>query len=267
MDFSYQEVLKGIYAEKALKNKSYSMRAFARDLSVDVGLLSHVLKGSKNFSLETATKVSEKIFTHKADRVYFLKLVTFQKLKGPDAEKAKKDLQELKVHSKEKWNLSVADFNYVSKWYHIPIAVYTELKNSSSEPKKIAKYFGIDETAAEFAIDRLLKLKILELKNKKLTRALKVFNVRSDVPSTSIRTYHKEMINKALVAIDAQSIERRYLRGLTFSLESKNIDKVHKLIEDFYTDLSLLSSQQKNPDLIYQLNTQFFDLESKANDS
>lgn len=262
MEFSYQEILKGIYAEKALKNKSYSMRAFARDLSVDVGLLSHVLKGTKKFSLETATKIAEKIFSHKADRTFFIKLVALQKLKGEEARLAKLELEKIKIHSLDKWNLSVADFNYVSKWYHIPIAVYTELKTASSDVKKIAAFFGIDETTTEFAVERLLKLNILEKKNKRLARTLKVFNVQSEIPSSTIRNYHREMINKALDAIDGQDIKRRYLRGSSFSINRKNLPKVHKLIEDFYSDLSLLSEDQKDSDTIYQLNTQLFDLQA-----
>ena len=63
------------FDERRQRNPKYSLRAFARDLSVSVQTLSQILKGHLGLSLSNAQSFAEKLNFSEADKRVFLALV------------------------------------------------------------------------------------------------------------------------------------------------------------------------------------------------
>ena len=54
--FEYRKALRESFEEKKYRNSKYSLRSFARDLSVSPAALSQVLSGKRDFSSENLKK-------------------------------------------------------------------------------------------------------------------------------------------------------------------------------------------------------------------
>jgi transcriptional regulator with XRE-family HTH domain len=65
----YRAQIKTDFLKRSEKNKRYSLRAFARDLQVDAGQLSAILKGKKKLSLAKASEVSKLLFKTPRERL------------------------------------------------------------------------------------------------------------------------------------------------------------------------------------------------------
>ncbi|AGH94332.1 hypothetical protein A11Q_112 [Pseudobdellovibrio exovorus JSS] len=74
---SYRGFLKDFFHQKQKANKSYSLRAFARDLGLTPQTLSLTLKNKRRMSLESASRITKKLQMPLCEAAYFLDLVIF----------------------------------------------------------------------------------------------------------------------------------------------------------------------------------------------
>lgn len=84
----YRGFLKDFFYLKKKVNKSYSLRAFARDLGVTPQTLSLTLKNKRKMSLESASRVTKKLQLPLCEAAYFLDLVVLSDI----AETAAKEI-------------------------------------------------------------------------------------------------------------------------------------------------------------------------------
>jgi transcriptional regulator with XRE-family HTH domain len=56
-----EEWIKDVYETRRLKNSSYSMRAFARDLKVSQTLISFIWNGKRPLTFKVAKKIQENL--------------------------------------------------------------------------------------------------------------------------------------------------------------------------------------------------------------
>jgi transcriptional regulator with XRE-family HTH domain len=74
IDFTYRDFLSNELRSRQLANKSYSLRAFARDIGISPASLSLTLKGNLGLSVKTAKKVAEEIGLSKNQKDFFVTL-------------------------------------------------------------------------------------------------------------------------------------------------------------------------------------------------
>src|SRR5262245_45771235 len=80
----YPSYLRAVLAERRGTNRSYSLRAFARDLGVNASQLSNVLKGRKGLSLPAATKVARRLGLDERASQYLQIMVLAQQSRTPE---------------------------------------------------------------------------------------------------------------------------------------------------------------------------------------
>ncbi len=259
----YREILREELTKRCQVNKSFSLRAFSRFLGIEPAQLSRVLGGKKNISPTTAKNISELLFEKGKERELFVSLVEYATAKNSKTRETILNRIKKNNNKQLKSNLELEAMRVVSDWYHIAILDMTYLSDFDSRPTKIASFLGITEMEAKLAIDRLLGLGLLQRKNGRLVKTTDKLATPTNEPSIGIRSFHKQMISKALKSIDEQKISERYIVGKTFTVSKFDLPKLKELTEKFKDDVSdvLTNSNYKN-DSLYQLNIQLFNLEN-----
>lgn len=261
MDVSYRDLLKKELNDRCLKNSEYSLRAFARDMEIEVGQLSRVFNGKKNISLSKAQAVCEKLYSNSIQKKYFLALLKFEIARSP---KAKQDaLEEIRRYApcESSLKLSLEYREVIEKWYHIPILDLSNIRRIRITPMNVARYLGISHAQAEDALWRLKELGLLiEDETGRLVKAKKHLETPSGIPSTAIRSFHRSMIQKAANSLDRQRVEDRFIVGKTMAIKKEELPKFQNILQECMQNVGIGVEESVNPDSLYQLNIQLFDL-------
>jgi len=246
------------------KNPAYSLRAMAKQLSLQPSHLSGILKGTKNLSVARAYELAGRLGLTGRDVEYFYLLVDHEHAKAPELKHSL--LERLRnINSRyQVTDLSVEVFKAISDWYHIPIIEMTALDEFDFNAENISRRLRITKIEAERAIERLERLELIERDENgryKKVHANALF--KSQLPNKALRQFHKQMITKAGEALDEQSPNERYVGSQTFSIDPEQLDEASKLIEKFRAALVQLFNNGKKKTRTYHLGVQLFSLLKK----
>lgn len=263
LDATYRDLLRYELETRAAKNSGYSMRAFAKNLGLDVAHLSRVLRGHKQLSMESGYLVAQRLFSSTRERDYFLHLLALEGASNPKRrEVAVQQLGKLKAQATQTRSslLALEQFETISSWYHFAILDLSTIPGFSMKPKEIAAYLGIRVSEAKQAMGRLERLGLLGLRDGRLAKTHKKLTTPNNVPNLALRNYHKQVLAKAAEAIESQSIDRRYFISRSIALKRSQLHELRKLVDDFFKRVSQDLGNEDQPDALYQVNAQFFDL-------
>ena len=258
------EYLNFEFKSKCIKNKSFSLRAWSRQLGYEnPSFLSHILKKERSLKIETAEKFIRNLNLKGDEKKYFELLVMEHNCKKADQKKLYWDiLESLRPKNKRPpQSLNIELFRMISDWYHTAILELIGLSDFQYDVEWIRVRLGNEVSAQNIknALQRLLKLKLIEeLTPQKLARVKdNPLLVESYIPSEAIRYFHKQMIEKAQNAIEGQNMKDRDIRGSMISIRLSDYEKIQQIITKAHQDIVKFSFEA-NGEEIYQLNTQFF---------
>jgi uncharacterized protein (TIGR02147 family) len=255
----YREQLKSEMKRRQMVNPRYSLRAFALTLGLSAAFVSKVLSGQKNFSVETANLVAEKLGFSRPETQQFCQLVQIQNTKSSK-------LRSLLAGAEtdEEFNpLTLDTFQAMSDWYHYAILELTNCRGFRAEPRYIAAKLKISEDEARGAVDRLLRLGLLKHKQGRLAKTNRFIATPTERASSALRHFHSQMIEKARRALEEQSVAERDITGITMSLRAENLALAKEEIGRFRRRMAKLMDSEKS-NQAYQLNVQFFALSERT---
>jgi len=271
MEDSVQEILLNELQLRTHKNSAYSLRAFARDLSLTPSHLSSLLKKKAGISKEKAIKIAKTLNLSAEQKKIFVGLAESQF--GRNEVQRKQAFDQLqKIQTKYKSNEVVdADlFTLISDWFHFAILELCYVKNFKAIPSWIASRLAITAVQAEEAISRLLKYKLIKFQNNQLVPTQDFSVVKGDIPLTSIRKFHSSMIQMGLASIETQNIEQRCLRSSFLAIRKDKLkeafDYIAQFHENFCEKIGENAQFSYEKDEVYALSTQFFQI-SRSDDS
>ncbi|MGE3756702.1 MAG: DUF4423 domain-containing protein [Pseudobdellovibrionaceae bacterium] len=260
----YQDVLLLEFNKRVAKNSSYSLRAFAQKLKLPASGLSEILNGKRGLSRIKAETIASSLDMTSLERDYFVALVESAHSRSEKI----RDLAAIKVHQyREIYEnpLNEDQFKLIADWWHIAILEHSRTDGFKASPIWIARKLGISVTTTREAVKRLLRLKIL----KKSGNTLKptgdwLLTSTRDIPSTFIRKFHKDLIQKAYDSVESQDVMTRFLNSLVFAVDTsneKNIEEMKNLIREFVRKLNKFAASSKTRNQLYCFTTQLFRLE------
>lgn len=262
----YREILQSVFAARVDRNKHYSLRAFARDLDVSPALLSEVFKGRKGLSPARAQSIAEACGFGRPLSRYFSDLVA--ESHGRSAEQ--RSLATLRIRRSRKAHgyneISDDTFAIIADWYHFAIleAVLIPAFSTASVPK-MAKALGISEKTTKAAIDRLIRVGLLERQDGFFVASTQQSALPTQNTSKSIRTYHQQILQKAAAAIEGQDAEARDLSALVLTFNRKRLAKARDLIRAFRQSFPEQTKSDSQDDEVYCLSIQLFRLVDEIN--
>ena len=260
---NYRTYLKSVIAEKQRKSPGFSMRAFARQIGLGQSAVSQVLAGKKNLSLDSAAKIAQKLRLNETEAEYFRLLVQIETTKNHELKKSFLTRAQSLNTNRDIRDLSVDFFASIADWYHIVIENLLDVKNFSFNASEISKLLGITRIEAETAIERLLRLEIIERDPNNQTKYCRVKDyiiTKSQVPNQALRTFHQNMLEKAIESLETQSPQEKFIGTETFAISQKMLPEISKLADEFLQNIAKICEASDNKTDVYHLGLQFFNL-------
>lgn len=256
----YREYLKDHIQELRSREK-FSVRQFAEQAGFkSYGYLTMVLNKSRNLSKKSAKKIAEGLRLTAKAAAFFEALVGFNQAE----DLLTKDFFYNQLLEFKKFRAirqaDASQYELFSHWYHVAVleAMGTSLRTKSTQ--RIAEALRIEAEEVENSIQLLLRLGFIAKDTvgwKKVDTSVKT---EAQIQSLSVRKFHREMVSKALRAIDDIDRTERELSALTISLSRENFERLRKKIFEFQNEINSAYSDDQSPERIYQLNFQVFPL-------
>lgn len=260
----YRTYLKDELSNRCRHNSNYSLRAFARDLKLSSARMSEVLSGKKGLSRVAAADIGKLLKMNTAESEYFCDLVEVAHARSSIArEAALKRIQEYKPTDSVK-NLDEDSFKIVSDWYHFAILNLMHLKDFKSNPEWISSRLGITHDTVLEALSRMLRLKMISYDGGHYHPEKDFIAGPDGVPSTAVRKFHKQLMEKAIASLETQTIAERDMSSLMIPMDAKKIELARKRIRDFRVRLCKELSEGDDLNALYCLSIGFFNLADKG---
>ncbi len=258
MAIQYQDFLLEEFRSRRSRNAHYSLRAYARDLGMPASKLSQNLRGLCGISVAKAETIATRLQMRDDEKQLFLALVESQHARSRVArQQAVVALSHIRQERLDE--LSLEKFSAIRDWYHMAILEMTELRGFKSDPAWIAEKLALPADLVREAIDRLVLLGLLSKENDVLRQTARDLELPSGVPSRTIREHHKQILTKAINAVDTVDMEKREYSSHTFAVSAKALPELKNTIKEFQRKISKLSHGGEK-DAVYVLSVQLFPL-------
>lgn len=260
----YRDYLKNVLAQRISKNPKYSLRAMARSFAISPALLSQISNGQRNLTALNAVRLAKKLGLNKRESDYFCSLVQYQDAKHMESkalllEKISALRSRRDIHS-----VPLDAFKALADWYHYAVIEALRIKKFKPTPKNLAKKLGISSVEAELALERLVRLGMIEPTPdggyKQTHNGRKAISTDANL---ALQTFHQQMLEKAIASLSSQSPKERHVGSETFALDLAQIPEAQRRINDFLDDMADYFSNSEKPTEVYHLGVQFFRLSRK----
>ncbi len=262
---SYKSVIKNHFENRIKKNSRYSLRAYARDLDIPASRLSDILNAKSGLSLVNAEKIAKNLNLSQKEKELFLNQVLAAHGRSDKTRKiAKKYIAETKEKDLGFSEIDLDTFKIISDWYHYAILDLVETYSFTEDSKWISDRLNVSKFQVDQALGRLKKLNLLEAKKDKIKSLNKTIATPSDIPSQAIKDFHRQILEKAIEAIDFQSVEERDITTITIPLDLTLMKELKRKIKNFRRDINnWVKSHNLRPEEVYCLNFNLFRLTKK----
>lgn len=266
MIFEYQDYrtfLKETLAERAKVREGYSLRGFSEKIGVSNSFLSEVLGKKKALSVELAFKIAVKLNLTEAETQYFCFMVQLEQEEDPGFREELSNRLKALNPKRETHDLSVDLFKTIADWYHFAILELTYLTGFRLEAASAAKKLGISKVEAEVAIDRLVRLELLDKEGSTYRKAQPYILTKSQLPNGAFKQHHRQILEKALQCIDSQDPSERMSATDIVPIDSRLLPKVERLSVEFSSAVLRLADKSTVKDSVYALSVHFINLTQK----
>jgi uncharacterized protein (TIGR02147 family) len=258
---SVSEVIGHHLNVKRDKNESYSLRAFARDLSISASHLSQVISGKKMLSADKLVSIQKKMNLSLEETTYFKLLVDYeQSREEKNCLSIKEDIE--KIRQRYKVQVEEADsFHLISDWYHVAILELACRNTQGISVEEISGSLYLEKYILNSALERLLRLQLIEERGRRFFRTNTNLAFRCDNKNLAFAKYNLQMCELAKLSILDTPVEDRVISTQTFAMNESLIPEAKKLIREFGQRMTDLFYKSEDREKIYHLNVHFFPLD------
>lgn len=260
---NYRELLIALIEQRKKDKKTFSYRWFSQRAGLSSpNFLNLVVKGKRHLSTNSLEKVIEIFQLTKEEGDFFRHLVFFNKAKTlSEKEHFAEQLIRLKKFQNE-YPLSKDQFEYYSKWYHIPIRELLNLKNAPHSSEEVSQMLipSISKEEAKEALEKLSALNLIEKQGDRWIVRQENISTGHKFSNYGVVQFHKKMLTLASESLDKFNSQDREVSSVTIGLSEETFKKIKKMIEDFRSQLIIAAQEDANKERIYQINFQLFPL-------
>lgn len=228
--------LRNEFSRRCRTNPRYSVRSFAVHAKVDSSTMSQILAGKRKLSKKKIAAIAKQLDLRLAPQ-------------GPASIQM----------------IDLDHFTVISDWYHLAILDLTFLKGFRGDAAWVARKLSISTVEAQHAIDRLLRLGMLKKEGKTLVKGQPFYsNYSEGMTSASLKEYQRQVITKALQAIDACPQERKDITSMTIAANSRKIAAAKEKIKKFRRELCDFMEEGER-DTVFHLAVQLYPVTNLEN--
>ena len=221
----YRDYLRFELDARQSRRPKYSLRAFSRDLKMSPSHLSDVLSGRERLSIQTAQVVSKALGFNPIKKSHFIGMVALEKAsKAEEQAKLRAKLDKIVKDDSAYHEHDLDHFKMISDWHHLGILAAAELKSIGGNVQKTAKTLGLDGKTVKEAVRRLSRLGLVRVKDRVIeVLKKKTMTPRAEVPSYSVRRFHRQMLQKAGEALDLFAVSERFASSSLIAIAKEDM--------------------------------------------
>ncbi len=246
-------------AEAKLRNPAFWIRAFAKRLGVSPTTLSRILSGRRRVSKKLAEQLLGNLGLSPSETQ---KIISLFPKKRPYRR------TDIDLSDSKQALLTMDQYHIVSEWFHFGLRALLRTNDAQScpencEPKWLAQRLGIKVTQASQAIERLLRLEMIErLPDGRLRATETSFHSPDGIPSASIRNNHAQYLDLARASLERDSVELRDFTNLVLTINPEKLSEAKSLIRYFRKEIGavLEATPSDSSQGVYSLAIQLFPL-------
>ncbi len=243
---------------------AFSYRYFSRKAGyTSPNFLKLVIEGKRNLSNDSVERFGKALKLTESQQLFFADLVAFDQAQTPQDKNDAFERVAARKRFRRARRLDSALFTYLSHWYYPAIREMAARADFQEDPKWIAAELipPIKPAQAKRALKLLLELGML-VRNEdgRLDRGQVSLTTGHEVRSLAIGNYHRQMLQRAADSIELVPSHQRDISALTVCISPQRIAQFKERIHAFRETLLDLGDSDEDPSCVYQLNIQFFPL-------
>jgi uncharacterized protein (TIGR02147 family) len=148
----------------------------------------------------------------------------------------------------------------LSVWYHYAILELTQVQGFRTDSRWIAKTLGIAVEDVNIALQRLLRLGLLEMseRNHWMDKSGDAEFHSAVLTETACNQMNQELHELAMEAIKRIPSQHRAHRQMVIAFDSRKLPRLKMLADEFMNELRSLASESAARDDVYQVEISFF---------
>lgn len=249
------EYLKADYRRRVAENARYTQTQFAKLLGLTQSSLSELLNRRHGISLVRAQKIAKKLKLAPEEAGYLCAMVEMQFSRAQYtrelAEQAVRNQRYAEFHELHPDLLSE-----MSGFYSFVILEALKLVGDGQQNFALP---GMTAEQSTSLLQKLEQMKFVENVDGKWRANLKRYRTTDEKPSAAAREFHRQLMQQAAKAVNAQPIEEREFRSVVMAMPKSEVGAVKKKIKNFAADIAKDFVDGKGCDAVYAFGVQFFD--------
>ena len=249
------------------KNAQYSLRSFARDLSITSSWLSEVLNGKKGMSAEKAQGLCYDLGLSSVEgKLFQLSVRASHSRSAKDRTLAQQELKKFRAGKSSLKKLTSEEFQPLSDWYYLALLELTELPECLHTPEWFAKKMNLPLRLIQSALKQLQDKGHLKFESGQFVASHTESVTTFDIPSETIKNHHRQMMDQARLALQEQPVQQRDFLNMTLAFESDRAEEAQKVLRKFQQEFAkqFYPQDADSKNSVYQLSMQFFRLDKKG---
>jgi len=230
------------------RNSRFSLRSFAKQLGIDHSTLSQVLRSKRTLSARALEAIGKRMgLSEEAIRTYAQSL-----RKKPNSKSAPQDIRS--------FHFDLDTFQLLSVWYHSAILELIQVQGFKTDSRWIAKTLGIAEEDVNVALQRLLRLGLLEMsgRDRWIDKSGDAEFHSAALTEVACNQMNQEIHELAVHAIQRVASQHRAHRQMVLALNSTKLPRLKVLADEFMKEIRSLASESDTKDDVYQVEISLF---------
>lgn len=257
------DYLQAVYLAAKAQLPSYSYLRFAEDLGFSrTNVIRLVIVGERPLTSKAAERIAKALDLHGEGRRYWTTLVKYANARLPaERDNLFRLAMSYKTRAKPA-ELTPAQAEYFSEWYHPVIRELTGLAEFDGDPEWIKSRlsFPLRLEQIKKSLELLAALGVIRFDDAKnrYTRTDERIATDAEVDSMAIVRYHQKMIEIGRESITRVNEDERDIRSVTVCLPKSAIPILKGKIQEWIEGVLKLEEQGGQGDEVVQVNVQMF---------
>lgn len=242
------KMMRAEFARLQAKNRSFSLRAFAKRLNLVPSATSEILNGKREASPEMAEKILKGLHADPETMTKILGRLNTQKTV------AKKKAAGAAYHQ-----VQMDQYHVIADWYYFAILSLAETEGFDDSPEWISERLNVAKADVVRALERLERLELLARRGGRLRPTGKQFETSRDVVSLSLRKSHAQSLEMANASLMNDPVDVRDFGAMTMAIDPDLLPEAKEMIREFRKKLSAFLESGKKTE-VYRFSTILFPL-------
>lgn len=245
-------------AIRCQRNPRYSLRAFARDLQLAPSTLSEVINGKTRLTRKSMGGICTKLGCSPEEKEHLYDLAS---LADSNPITRKNALTRIRARLGDSFFLNIGvqdeEKRKVTLSHFLVIEIVRVLKDRASN-ENIAKRLQLSKVQSSKIIADLVSWEILAKTPSGFEVLKQGITFETGNASETLRSMYRELMKKALIAIEGQDLETREFGFQVFPMDQSDLPKLKKRVRDFYLQIAKEFSATENKNVVYGYFGQLF---------